>query len=52
MQLKVFTVPVSGSANAENEISAFLRGHRVLAVRKEFVADGNNSFRTFCAEYP
>jgi hypothetical protein len=28
-----------------------LRGHRVLAVKKEFVADGENSFWTFSVEY-
>ena len=33
------------------EMNAFLRGHRVLAVKKEFVADGENSFWTFCVEY-
>jgi len=32
-------------------MNAFLRGHRVLAVKKEFVADGENSFWTFCVEY-
>jgi len=30
---------------------AFLRGHRLLAVKKEFVPDGENSFWTFCVEY-
>jgi len=28
-------------------MNAFLRGHRVLAVKKEFVADGENSFWSF-----
>ena len=32
-------------------MNAFLRGHRVLAVKKEFVADGENSFWSFCVEY-
>ena len=32
-------------------MNAFLRGHRVLAVKKEFVADGEISFWTFCVEY-
>ncbi len=32
-------------------MNGFLRSHRVLAVRKEFVADGENSFWTFCVEY-
>ena len=36
------------------EMNAFLRGHRVLAVKKEFVPDGEGSFhdpkeRTICA---
>lgn len=33
------------------EMNVFLRAHRVLAVKKEFVSDGENSFWTFCAEY-
>ena len=32
-------------------MNAFLRSHRVLAVRKEFVSDGENSFWSFCVEY-
>ncbi len=32
-------------------MNTFLRGHRVLAVKKEFVPDGENSFWTFCVEY-
>jgi hypothetical protein len=32
-------------------MNAFLRGHRVLVVRKEFVPDGENSFWTFCLEF-
>ena len=42
MQLKVFMAPVENVAAAEAEVNAFLRGHRVLAVKKEFVADGEN----------
>ena len=32
-------------------MNSFLRSHRVLAVKKEFVSDGENSFWTFCVEY-
>ena len=32
-------------------MNTFLRGHPVLAVKKEFVPDGENSFWTFCVEY-
>jgi len=51
MQLKLFTVPIKNLAVPEGEMNAFLRGHRVLAVRKEFIADGENSYWTFCVEY-
>ena len=32
-------------------MNVFLRVHRVLSVKKEFVPDGENSFWTFCVEY-
>ena len=40
MQLKLFVLPIKNLGAAEAEMNAFLRGHRVLAVKKEFVADG------------
>jgi hypothetical protein len=51
MQLKMFVIPIKNVSEAEAEMNGFLRGHRVLAVKKEFVADGENSFWTFCVEY-
>jgi len=51
MQLKLFVLPIKNLGAAEAEMTAFLRGHRVLAVKKEFVPDGENSFWTFCVEY-
>jgi superfamily II DNA helicase RecQ len=51
MQLKLFVLPVKNLSAAEAEMNVFLRGHRVLAVKKEFVPDGENSFWTFCVEY-
>ena len=51
MQLKMFVVPIKNVSEAEAEMNGFLRGHRVLAVKKEFVADGENSFWSFCVEY-
>ena len=51
MQLKLFILPVKNLAPPKAEMNAFLRSHRVLAVKKEFVADGENSFWTFCVEY-
>jgi hypothetical protein len=43
MQLKLFILPVKNLSAAEAEMNAFLRSHRVLAVKKEFVADGENA---------
>jgi len=51
MQLKLFVLPIKNLGAAEAEMNGFLRGNRVLAVKKEFVADGENSFWTFCVEY-
>lgn len=51
MQLKLFIIPIKNLATPEAEMNAFLRGHRVLAVKKEFVPDGENSFWTFCVEH-
>ena len=51
MQLKLFTLPIKNSVEAEAEMNGFLREHRILAVKKEFVADGEDSFWTFCVEY-
>jgi superfamily II DNA helicase RecQ len=51
MQLKLFILPVKNLTAPEAEMNAFLRAHRVLAVKKEFVADGENSFWTFCVEH-
>ena len=48
MQLKMFVIPIKNVSEAEAEMNGFLRGHRVLAVKKEFVPDGENSFWTFC----
>ena len=36
MQLKLFVLPIKNLEAAEAEMNAFLRGHRVLAVKKEF----------------
>jgi hypothetical protein len=44
MQLKLFILPVKDLTAAEAEMNAFLRSHRVLALKKEFVSDGENSF--------
>ncbi len=53
MQYKFFTIPaISGdTVRAEEELNAFLRGHRVLTVQRELVNNGQQSCWCCCVEY-
>lgn len=51
MQIRIFIISIKNVDHSEVEMNRFLRSHRVLAVKKEFVVDGENSFWTFCIEY-
>ncbi len=42
-QLKHFTIPADGPADIQETLNRFLRGHQVLSIRQEFVADGPDS---------
>lgn len=45
--LKLFVLPIKNLFAAEAEMNAFLGSHRVLAVKKAFVADGENQSGRF-----
>ena len=49
MQLKTFTISLNDDAEAE--VNAFLRQHRVLSIDRHFVDDGANSFWAICISY-
>jgi superfamily II DNA helicase RecQ len=51
MALRVFTIPIHGSEAAQEELNAFLRGHRIIAIDKRWVEQGTASFWCFCVEY-
>ncbi len=53
MQLKFFTIPAMGEGNSvmEDELNAFLRGHRILNVQRELVNNGQMSCWCCCVEY-
>lgn len=51
MQLRVFVIPIKNVEPAEAELNRFLRGNRILAVSKEFVNNGENSFWSIAVEY-
>ena len=51
IQLKHFMIRASGDEATEEALNRFLRGHQVLEVRQEFVADGSNSAWNIAVRY-
>ena len=51
MQFKLFSIPATGDAAAEEELNRFLRSHRAVSVRKELVQGGQTAYWCFCIEY-
>jgi RNA-directed DNA polymerase len=51
MAFKFYTVPIQNSEQAEEELNAFLRSHRVLSVDRRWVDQGATSFWAFCVDY-
>lgn len=51
MQVKVFTIPIFDGECRNEEMNAFLRGHRVLTVDKQFCLLGNSAVWSFCVTY-
>jgi superfamily II DNA helicase RecQ len=51
MQLKFFRIPAGDPACFAEELNAFLRGHRILAVQRELVADSGGAWWAICVEY-
>src|SRR5271156_4888271 len=51
MPLKFFTIPVRDSGPAEEELNAFLGSHRVLAIDRNLIDLGENSFWALCVDF-
>ena len=51
IQIKHFFIRAIGERTAEDALNRFLRGHQVLNVRQEFVADGTNSVWCIAVRY-
>lgn len=49
--MKFFTVPASEAGDAEQEVNAFLSGHRVLTVDRQLVRDDTGSYWALCVSY-
>lgn len=51
MPFEFFQIPVSGRPDAVSALNRRLQSGRIASVRKEFVANGEESFWAFCVEY-
>lgn len=51
MQFAFFNVPVRFPEDATDELNQFLKTHRVANIEKEFHADGQNAFWSFCVTW-
>ncbi|MCC5842598.1 MAG: HRDC domain-containing protein [Opitutales bacterium] len=50
MAYQIFRVSAHGMGEETAALNRFLAGGKIASVRKEFVADGTNSFWSFCVE--
>ena len=51
MKYRFFHIPARFPAEGESELNAFCAGHQVVTVEKSFVADGQNSYWSFCVTW-
>ncbi len=51
MAFEFIQIPAHGQGAAKEELNRLLRGRRVVSLRKEFVAQGQESFWAFCLEF-
>ena len=51
MPFEFIQVPANGQGGGKDALNRFLRGGRIASIRKEFVANGEDSFWAFCVEY-
>ena len=51
MQYKIYTIPVLGGEEQQDELNKFLRSHKIIKVDKEIVDISGNSYWSFCVTY-
>ena len=51
MQLRFFRIPAGDNGCFAEELNAFLRGHRILTVQREFVTGPDGAWWAICVEY-
>ena len=51
MQIKLFTIPISDSGQALEEMNSFLRGNKVLEIVQHFYQNERSAIWCFCIKY-
>lgn len=51
MQIKIFTIPITGGERQNEELNVFLRSKKILQVDKYLTTNENLSFWSFCIKY-
>jgi len=51
MKFEFFSIPACSPGQRQQELNAFLSSHRVAAIEKQFVADGEQSYWAICVSY-
>ena len=51
MRMKFFTIPTFGGETAAEELDRFLAAHRIIALDREFIQDGQGSAWAICVRY-
>jgi len=51
MEIQIFSISVFENIAELQKINAFLRGHKIIDIEKQFVNNGRDSFWSFCVRY-
>ena len=51
MQIKLFTIPISDSGSALQEMNTFLKAHKILEIQQMLISNDNGANWCFCIRY-
>lgn len=51
MQIKIFTLPVLGCEQQNEELNRFLRGQKIIEIDRQLTVQKDTAFWTFCVTY-
>jgi len=51
MQLKFFTIPLTDNLQDEEELNKFLRSHKILDIKQQFVSNNSGDYWSFVIKY-